>query len=51
MFVYSNVWVSVCLGFEMCVYVYVWFFNEWKCVLVGFVRCVCVCMCGFVMSV
>ena len=26
---------------------YVWFFNVWVCLFMGFVMCGCVCMCGF----
>jgi len=49
-----NVWV--CVGFVMCVCVYVWVLkrvgvcmcgvcNVWVCVCVGFVTCGCVCVC------
>ena len=58
MCVFCNVWVFVCVGYLMCVYVWIYnvwvcmcgFCNVWVCVCVGFVICVVVgfIMCGWV---
>jgi len=41
---FFNVWLCVCVGFVMYVYIYVWVFNVWVYVCVGCVMCGCVYM-------